>query len=139
LISNLVEGLMGLVVFLHQQETEGCEDLAIKVLFHEGLLNAVGDRVIWVDVCSDSVSDITGDMGKDVSFGGDGERDRFKVRWREKRGAYSRAVVRRGREQATRPSSGRCLGEGRNKLSHFVPLGQMDRTLGKMIMASPTS
>jgi hypothetical protein len=42
-------------------------------------VDAVSDCVVRVDVPSSIVSDITGNMSEDVSFGGDGERDGFEV------------------------------------------------------------
>jgi hypothetical protein len=74
-IFNLVEGHVGLAVFLHQQEAEGSEHLAIKVPFHEGLLDGVGNGVVGVDVSSNGVGSIASNLGENVSLGGDGEWD----------------------------------------------------------------
>jgi hypothetical protein len=109
---NQVKCLVGLAIFLHQQEAKGGEDLAIEITFHDGLLDAVEDAIIRIDVAPDSDCNIASDVGEDVALGADGERDRFEVDGIETSRASSWAVEGEEREQATITGSDGCLRMG---------------------------
>jgi hypothetical protein len=119
LIFNQVECLMGLAIFLHQQEAQSGKDLAITVSIHDSFLNEVGNGVIGIDVAADCISDTDGGVKERIAIGGDREEDENKAGWGEATRTSTRAVL--GGEQgkqATRTGSDGSLRGGCCKLSH---------------------